>query len=143
MSTPQERIAWLAELSRQRRRERAVVRASAIGKTPEFRPKAGQCSSKLRKAKMLARLQGGCCYLCWNSFEAMRLTPTIEHVVPKSRGGANRGNLLAACEPCNVKKGSRAPHPCELILLAAINRRMLFSGKRRSPPSEADCPAQS
>ena len=34
---------------------------------------------------------------------------TIEHIMPKSRGGDPRGwmNTAAACQPCNNKKGDR------------------------------------
>jgi len=32
----------------------------------------------------------------------------IEHIVPRARGGSNRvSNLTIACEPCNIKKGTR------------------------------------
>jgi len=32
----------------------------------------------------------------------------IEHIVPRARGGSNRvSNLTLACEPCNLKKGTR------------------------------------
>ncbi|TXM66282.1 HNH endonuclease [Methylobacterium sp. WL12] len=32
----------------------------------------------------------------------------VDHIVPKSRGGAlTRDNLASACEPCNQKKAAR------------------------------------
>ena len=35
---------------------------------------------------------------------------TIDHVVPKSRGGRDAwDNLVAACTPCNNRKGNRTP----------------------------------
>ncbi|MGK9369051.1 HNH endonuclease [Melioribacter sp. Ez-97] len=35
---------------------------------------------------------------------------TVDHVVPKSRGGSDTWeNLVAACLPCNNKKGDRTP----------------------------------
>jgi 5-methylcytosine-specific restriction endonuclease McrA len=55
---------------------------------------------------------------------------TIEHVHPTSRGGANTwANVVAACGPCNTRKGStvglmhpmkvpREPTPAELHALA-------------------------
>jgi hypothetical protein len=37
-------------------------------------------------------------------------TATIEHLVPRSRGGTwMQENLVLACAPCNVKKGNK-PH---------------------------------
>ncbi|HET9517230.1 MAG TPA: HNH endonuclease, partial [Actinoplanes sp.] len=35
---------------------------------------------------------------------------TIDHVLPRSRGGANSWtNTVAACERCNGRKGDRTP----------------------------------
>jgi len=35
---------------------------------------------------------------------------TVDHVVPKARGGASTWtNLVAACGPCNARKGDRTP----------------------------------
>ena len=46
------------------------------------------------------------CQYCANYFPDDKLT--MDHVVPKSRGGDNSWeNLVAACMKCNQKKGSR------------------------------------
>ena len=46
------------------------------------------------------------CQYCANYFPVYKLT--MDHVVPKSRGGKNTwNNLVAACKKCNQKKGSR------------------------------------
>ena len=38
---------------------------------------------------------------------------TFDHVVPRSRGGRTSWeNVVAACSPCNLKKGNRLPHNC-------------------------------
>ncbi len=35
---------------------------------------------------------------------------TLDHVIPKQRGGSDTwNNLVAACHPCNVRKGNRIP----------------------------------
>ena len=35
---------------------------------------------------------------------------TFDHVIPRSRGGKTTwGNIVAACSPCNLKKGGRMP----------------------------------
>jgi 5-methylcytosine-specific restriction endonuclease McrA len=45
----------------------------------------------------------GCCVYCGRS----GLTLTVDHVVPRSRGGLDVfNNLVAACETCNSRKGS-------------------------------------
>ena len=37
-----------------------------------------------------------------------RRASTVDHVIPTSRGGANTWeNVVAACEPCNTRKGDR------------------------------------
>lgn len=43
---------------------------------------------------------------------------TLDHIVPKSRGGeSNWENLAACCPPCNLKKGSKLPEEVGLTLL--------------------------
>ena len=43
---------------------------------------------------------------------------TIDHVLPKSRGGKDVWeNLTTACEKCNVKKGSRTPEEAGMPIL--------------------------
>jgi len=35
---------------------------------------------------------------------------TFDHVIPRSRGGRTEwGNIVAACSPCNLRKGDRLP----------------------------------
>lgn len=42
---------------------------------------------------------------------------TMDHVVPRSRGGATSWlNAVAACEPCNAHKGSRTPEEARMPL---------------------------
>jgi 5-methylcytosine-specific restriction endonuclease McrA len=46
------------------------------------------------------------CQYCGESFPASELT--FEHVVPRSKGGETSWtNIVAACDPCNVKKDDR------------------------------------
>nr|WP_255616762.1 HNH endonuclease [Microvirga puerhi] len=40
---------------------------------------------------------------------------TFDHVVPRSKGGQTTWeNVVAACAPCNLKKGDRMPHDVEM-----------------------------
>jgi len=42
---------------------------------------------------------------------------TVDHVVPKTRGGRDTwGNLVCACHRCNNRKGSRTPEQAQLPL---------------------------
>ena len=43
---------------------------------------------------------------------------TLDHVLPKTRGGADSWeNLVCACVTCNNKKGNRTPDEANMILL--------------------------
>lgn len=56
------------------------------------------------------------CQYCGNFFPLDKLT--MDHVIPKSRGGKNTWeNLAAACMKCNQKKGSRTPKESGMIPL--------------------------
>jgi 5-methylcytosine-specific restriction endonuclease McrA len=44
---------------------------------------------------------------------------TIDHVIPKNRGGSDEwDNLITCCASCNVKKGNRTPKEAEMTLLS-------------------------
>ncbi|MDQ1266606.1 MAG: hypothetical protein QG635_1758 [Bacteroidota bacterium] len=48
---------------------------------------------------------------------------TIDHVIPKSRGGADSWeNLVTACVRCNNKKGSRTPDEAGMSLIKKPNK---------------------
>ena len=55
---------------------------------------------------------------------------TVDHVIPRSRGGTSHwDNIVAACAPCNRKKGNRLPR----------KRRCRFAHipRLRAPPSSS------
>ena len=42
---------------------------------------------------------------------------TIDHIIPRCRGGASTfENCVACCRPCNTKKGSRTPNEARMYL---------------------------
>ena len=48
---------------------------------------------------------------------ARKLRLTIDHIIPKSRGGKSTfENCVAACKPCNLKKGGRTPNEARMYL---------------------------
>jgi 5-methylcytosine-specific restriction endonuclease McrA len=73
------------------------------------------------------------CQYCGAEFSSKDLT--FDHVVPRSRGGETRwDNVLAACEPCNTRKGSRADvHPLRAPRQPTAHE--LLAAKRCYPPS--------
>ncbi|MBP7999210.1 MAG: HNH endonuclease [Chloroflexi bacterium] len=43
---------------------------------------------------------------------------TLDHVIPRSRGGKNSwGNTACACAPCNQRKGDRTPDEAGMTML--------------------------
>ena len=92
------------------------------------RKKKKPASSTSLMVQALVIAQGGRCAYCPREFtdddidvDGPATWPTFDHVVPKSRGGSNNiKNGLAACIPCNGKKGNRKPTKAELAILARI-----------------------
>jgi 5-methylcytosine-specific restriction endonuclease McrA len=62
----------------------------------------GRCSP--RDWQRLVNRYDGCCAYCGDRPPVL----TCDHVIPLSRGGSDFiGNMLPACMPCNLSKGSR------------------------------------
>jgi 5-methylcytosine-specific restriction endonuclease McrA len=65
-----------------------------------------------RKTRLvtLFNIQSGACVYCGDGMTlalGSTKTATLDHVIPRSRGGpTNEGNLVAACSLCNRSKGS-------------------------------------
>ncbi|MBK9314736.1 MAG: HNH endonuclease [Acidobacteria bacterium] len=69
----------------------------------------------LSRKNILLRDHNTCQY-CGRVFAQSELT--LDHVVPKSRGGtSNWDNLVAACKKCNNRKGSDMPDEAGMKLL--------------------------
>lgn len=67
----------------------------------------------LNRRNLLARDRHRCAY-------CRRRADTVDHVVPRSRGGEHRWeNVVAACRPCNAGKGNR--------LLAEVGWELSFT----------------
>ena len=89
-----------------------------------FKFKAIPCSRK----NVIWRDKSQCQY-CAKIFDKDSLT--IDHVLPRSKGGGNTWtNLVAACKKCNQKKGDRTPEQANMDLLrvpAAPKTNVLLS----------------
>lgn len=74
------------------------------------------------------------CAYCGNVFEDRNLT--IDHVLPRSRGGKNTWvNCVASCKPCNNRKDDRTPEEAGMQLLyvpyaPTIQEKILLKGRR-------------
>lgn len=74
-------------------------------------------SRSLSRKNILMRDRYTCQY-CQKTFPASDMT--LDHVVPRSRGGdSSWENLVACCHHCNNKKGSRTPEEAGLKLVRA------------------------
>ena len=73
-------------------------------------------SYKLSKKNILIRDRYVCQY-CSGIFSERTLT--LDHVIPKSKGGSSRWeNLVAACKKCNSKKADKTPEEACMRLLS-------------------------
>lgn len=85
----------------------SVVRLLSYRKVPR------QTRAVSRKNIMIR--DGHSCQYCRKVLGAASLT--LDHVHPKSRGGASTWeNLVACCYPCNNKKGDRTPDEARMVL---------------------------
>jgi 5-methylcytosine-specific restriction endonuclease McrA len=58
-------------------------------------------------------LRDGCCQYCGSTHKL-----TIDHVIPKSKGGKDTWtNLVACCHSCNNKKGDKSVEEIGFVLL--------------------------
>lgn len=92
----------------------------------DVRGRQGRSSTK--RSRILARDRYRCQY-CGQKGGAFDLT--IDHIVPRSRGGRTAAeNLCAACLGCNQRKGNRTPEEARMPLLA--NPAALTYGMERA-----------
>lgn len=77
------------------------------------------------------------CQYCGEKFSTHELT--FDHVVPRSRGGTTTWeNIVAACQCCNLRKGSWMPEECRMFPLqrpVAPTTEMLHRHGRSYPPN--------
>ncbi|MGE4483037.1 HNH endonuclease [Acidocella sp.] len=70
-----------------------------------------------------------------------RVTPelTFDHVVPRAKGGRTSwANVVTACGPCNLRKGSKMPRECNMIPRQEPRRPTSFELQERGkhfPPN--------
>lgn len=79
-----------------------------------------------RRIRILAKTNGKCFYC--HTADAEHL----DHMHPKSRGGSNADeNMIGACAPCNIRKGSKTVEEYRAWLLGRVNERgiVLFLGE--------------
>lgn len=95
----------------------------------------------MSKKYTMYQKQGGCCYYCGILMNFARgifgepcdNTATIEHKIPKSRGGNNSSeNLVLACNKCNNDKGSMNENEYKRKLFRTGSKNKIRSAGIRS-----------
>ena len=77
---------------------------------------------KINRNRIFKRDANQCVYC------GSRKNLTIDHVIPKSRGGDNSWtNLATCCSPCNRKKGDKTPEEANMKLMVKPYEPTLFS----------------
>ncbi len=108
----------------------SVIRLANLIKRP--RPKL-----KLSRKEVFSRDRYTCQY-CGSSTKEL----TLDHVVPKSRGGGHSwDNLVSACKTCNHRKGGKSPSEARMRLLSQprepkVSPYYVFLQKLHHSPNE-------
>jgi len=93
---------------------RLAVRVPSVIRLLEYRRIPHQTRALSRK-NILLRDRNTCQY-CGVLLPSSELT--LDHIVPRSRGGQSTWeNLIACCHACNHKKGNQLLHECSMKLL--------------------------
>jgi len=90
---------------------RFAVRVPSVIRLLEYRRIPHQ-SRALSRKNILLRDRNTCQY-CSTTLASGELT--LDHVIPRSRGGLSTWeNLVACCHPCNRRKGNQLPHEANM-----------------------------
>ena len=94
--------------------QRAIIAMPSVIRLLEYRRIPHQTRALSRK-NILLRDRNSCQY-CGEAYPPSELT--LDHVVPRSRGGSSTWeNLVACCHGCNRQKGDRMPAEAGMKLL--------------------------
>ena len=95
---------------------------------------------KITRRAVLARDSWTCQY-CGSTKSGL----TVDHVIPRCRGGKSVWeNIVAACAPCNRRKGNRLPREIHMHPARSRRRRRRPSSsrsraRRSRPPGSSTC----
>src|SRR5205809_4467287 len=106
---------------------RLAFRIPSVIRLREFRRIPFQTRALSRKNIIMR--DRSTCQFCGRVLPAAELT--LDHVVPRSRGGrTDWDNLVACCHPCNNRKGDRLPEDAGLNQLRAAGLLTLHPRRR-------------
>ena len=96
------------------RAQRSFIAMPSVIRLLEYRRIPHQTRALSRK-NILLRDRNTCQY-CGDVFQSNELT--LDHVIPRSRGGNSTwDNLVACCHPCNRRKGNRLLNELDDMIL--------------------------
>jgi len=76
--------------------------------------------------RMLWERERGCCFYC--GVKLSWSEKTVDHVIPKSKGGPHRAwNLVLSCFTCNKNKGDSDPTAAQFDLV--LRRKILHESR--------------
>ena len=103
-----DRVTILAEYDDVVRSQRSAIRIPSVVVLKEFvRPQKRVAFTRFN----LFLRDEFCCQYCGAKGDL-----TFDHVVPRSRGGVTSWeNVVAACSPCNLRKGDKMPAIVEMF----------------------------
>lgn len=106
-----DRVSVLSEYEKEVRSPSFSMRLPSVIALRDFIPSAR--TPAFTRFNVFLRDSFSCQYC-----EARRVTQelTFDHVVPRARGGRTSWeNVVTACGPCNLRKGSKMPRECGMI----------------------------
>ena len=126
-----DRVAIVAEYDHQVRSQRTAIRIPSVVVLKDYvRP---QKRVAFTRFNLFLRDEFACQY-CGSKGDL-----TFDHVVPRARGGVTSwDNVVAACAPCNLRKGSRSLRASGLHLRRPPRRptpEEMQNAGRRFPPN--------
>lgn len=113
-----DRVSLVAEYDEVIRSPRSSMRVPSVVALKQYLPLDGYPA--FTRYNIYCR-DGWTCQYCARSFHAHELT--FDHVVPRASGGRTTWeNVVAACSPCNLRKGSKSVAQAGLQLLRRPRR---------------------
>jgi 5-methylcytosine-specific restriction endonuclease McrA len=94
----------------------SVIRVTETARTERKKKKRAESAHKRAIHERDRWTCGYCCKVAKSHLD--RESMTIDHIFPKSRGGAKRdpANLITACSPCNARKDDMTPEEAGMKL---------------------------
>ena len=106
-----DRVSVLSEYEAQVHSPSITMRLPSVIALKEYIPAARRPA--FTRFNVFLRDSFGCQY-CTDALPAHDLT--FDHVIPRSRGGwTTWANVVTACGPCNLRKGSKLPRECRMF----------------------------